>query len=112
MSAPPWRWKRPHPAITQRSPPRPRREERRASRVRPVLALADASTVKDDKKPAVRAADELHHAPVPGTEWKLALMRYTPSTEAPLRSHPLMLLSGVGTNAIGFDLSSGMCCIW
>ncbi|WVZ69207.1 hypothetical protein U9M48_018029 [Paspalum notatum var. saurae] len=58
-------------------------------------------------KPAICTADELHYAPVPGTEWRLALWRYRPPPEAPKRNHPLMLLSGVATNAIGFDLSPG-----
>uniref|UniRef100_J3L342 Serine aminopeptidase S33 domain-containing protein n=1 Tax=Oryza brachyantha TaxID=4533 RepID=J3L342_ORYBR len=40
-------------------------------------------------------------------EWRLALWRYRPPPEAPKRNHPLMLLSGVATNAIGFDLSPG-----
>ncbi|KAG1368128.1 hypothetical protein COCNU_14G005960 [Cocos nucifera] len=76
---------------------------------RPLSAsLEAASAVKEDKKPAVCTADELHYVPVPGTEWRLALWRYTPSPEAPSRNHPLMLLSGVGANAIGFDLSPGV----
>uniref|UniRef100_A0A0D3ESS3 AB hydrolase-1 domain-containing protein n=1 Tax=Oryza barthii TaxID=65489 RepID=A0A0D3ESS3_9ORYZ len=77
-------------------------------------------------KPAICTADELHYVPVPGTEWRLALWRYRPPPEvrvliplpaervaaawfvqAPKRNHPLMLLSGVATNAIGFDLSPG-----
>ncbi|KAJ3702371.1 hypothetical protein LUZ61_006076 [Rhynchospora tenuis] len=65
---------------------------------------AIASFVKEEK-PTICTADELHYAPVPGTDWRLALWRYTPPPEAPKRNHPLMLLSGVGTNAIGFDLS-------
>ncbi|EEC83452.1 hypothetical protein OsI_28950 [Oryza sativa Indica Group] len=56
-------------------------------------------------KPPVCTADELHHAPVSGAGWRLALWRYRPPPHAPARNHPLMLLSGVGTNAIGFDLS-------
>ncbi|XP_010906984.1 uncharacterized protein [Elaeis guineensis] len=76
---------------------------------RPLSASLEAAfAVKEDKKPAVCTADELHYVPVPGTEWRLALWRYTPSPEAPSRNHPLMLLSGVGTNAIGFDLSPGV----
>lgn len=31
-------------------------------------------------------------------------------SQAPTRNHPLLLLSGVGTNAIGYDLSPGVCC--
>uniref|UniRef100_A0A0D9X750 AB hydrolase-1 domain-containing protein n=1 Tax=Leersia perrieri TaxID=77586 RepID=A0A0D9X750_9ORYZ len=58
-------------------------------------------------KPPVCTADELHHAPVSAAGWRLALWRYRPPPHAPVRNHPLMLLSGVGTNAIGFDLSPG-----
>ncbi|KAI0523174.1 hypothetical protein KFK09_005566 [Dendrobium nobile] len=65
------------------------------------------SSVEKGKKPEICTADELHYVPVPGTDWKIALWRYLPSNEAPKRNHPLMLLSGVGTNAIGFDLSPG-----
>ncbi|OVA08135.1 hypothetical protein BVC80_1725g21 [Macleaya cordata] len=56
-------------------------------------------------KPSICTADELHYVSVPNTEWRLALWRYLPSPKAPPRNHPLLLLSGVGTNAIGFDLS-------
>ncbi|KAG6470808.1 hypothetical protein ZIOFF_071888 [Zingiber officinale] len=70
------------------------------------LAAVPAA-VKEGEKPAICTADELHYVPVPGTEWKLALWRYRPPPEVPKRNHPLMLLSGVGTNAIGFDLSPG-----
>ncbi|KAK3121554.1 hypothetical protein QOZ80_8BG0656090 [Eleusine coracana subsp. coracana] len=58
-------------------------------------------------KPAACTADELHYAPVDGTGWRLALWRYRPPRNAPARNHPLMLLSGVGANAVGFDLSPG-----
>ncbi|XP_030536824.1 uncharacterized protein LOC115745416 isoform X4 [Rhodamnia argentea] len=57
------------------------------------------------EKPAICTADELHYVPVSGSEWKLALWRYLPSPNATRRNHPLLLLSGVGTNAIGYDLS-------
>ncbi|PNT72624.1 hypothetical protein BRADI_2g47140v3 [Brachypodium distachyon] len=76
----------------------------------PSRALASAGSACDCEqgaKPAICTADELHYAPVPGTEWRLALWRYRPPPEAPKRNHPLMLLSGVATNAIGFDLSPG-----
>ncbi|KAK1325790.1 hypothetical protein QJS10_CPA01g01585 [Acorus calamus] len=59
------------------------------------------------KKPPICTADELHYVDVSGSHWRLALWRYRPPPEAPARNHPLMLLSGVGTNAIGFDLSPG-----
>lgn len=55
-------------------------------------------------KPESCTADELHYVSVPGTLWKLAVWRYLPHPQAPVRNHPLLLLSGVGTNAIGFDL--------
>lgn len=40
-------------------------------------------------------------------DWRVALWRYNPPPQAPPRNHPLLLLSGVGTNAIGYDLSPG-----
>lgn len=58
-------------------------------------------------KPSVCTADELHYVSVSGSDWRLALWRYTPPPQAPPRNHPLLLLSGVGTNAIGYDLSPG-----
>ncbi|CAK7349678.1 unnamed protein product [Dovyalis caffra] len=60
---------------------------------------------KNIKKPDVCTADELHYVTVSNSEWKLALWRYLPSPKAKPRNHPLLLLSGVGTNAIGYDLS-------
>ncbi|XP_021909580.1 uncharacterized protein LOC110823495 isoform X2 [Carica papaya] len=50
-------------------------------------------------------ADELHYVSVHNSDWRLALWRYLPSSKAPVRNHPLLLLSGVATNAIGYDLS-------
>ncbi|KAG2599948.1 hypothetical protein PVAP13_5KG485300 [Panicum virgatum] len=70
-------------------------------------SAAAAACEQAAAKPAICTADELHYAPVPGTEWRLALWRYRPPPEAPKRNHPLMLLSGVATNAVGFDLSPG-----
>ncbi|KAI3979350.1 hypothetical protein MKX01_036394 [Papaver californicum] len=63
---------------------------------------------ENTRKPSTCTADELHYVSVPNTEWRLALWRYLPSPQAPPRNHPLLLLSGVGTNAIGFDLSPQM----
>ncbi|KAK7380063.1 hypothetical protein VNO78_32432 [Psophocarpus tetragonolobus] len=60
---------------------------------------------KGDKRRSICTADELHRVSVSNSDWKLALWRYRPSPEAPLRNHPLLLLSGVATNAIGYDLS-------
>ncbi|KAL4363974.1 hypothetical protein GQ457_04G012110 [Hibiscus cannabinus] len=56
-------------------------------------------------KASICTADELHYVQVEKSEWRVALWRYLPSPQAPSRNHPLMLLSGVGTNAIGYDLS-------
>ncbi|KAK7314600.1 hypothetical protein VNO77_33127 [Canavalia gladiata] len=58
-----------------------------------------------DKQRSICTADELHRISVSNSDWKLALWRYLPSPKAPLRNHPLLLLSGVATNAIGYDLS-------
>ncbi|XP_059655468.1 uncharacterized protein LOC132302578 isoform X2 [Cornus florida] len=62
---------------------------------------------KVPNKPSICTADELHYVSVSSSssDWRLALWRYTPSPQAPPRNHPLLLLSGVGTNAIGYDLS-------
>ncbi|XP_076951227.1 uncharacterized protein LOC143624468 [Bidens hawaiensis] len=56
-------------------------------------------------KPPICTADELHYVSVENSDWRLALWRYCPSPKAVRRKHPLLLLSGVGTNAIGYDLS-------
>ncbi|MBA0721650.1 hypothetical protein Golax_009170 [Gossypium laxum] len=57
------------------------------------------------EKPSICTADELHYVPLPNSDWRLALWRYHPPPQAPPRNHPLLLLSGLGTNAIGYDLS-------
>ncbi|CAI9756047.1 unnamed protein product [Fraxinus pennsylvanica] len=67
--------------------------------------IADAEKLPN--KPPICTADELHYVSVNNSGWRLALWRYTPSPQAPPRKHPLLLLSGVGTNAIGYDLSPG-----
>ncbi|KAL5553067.1 hypothetical protein UlMin_040468 [Ulmus minor] len=64
------------------------------------------AAVKVDK-PSICTADELHYVSVPNSDWKLALWRYHPPPKATKRNHPLLLLSGVGTNAIGYDLAPG-----
>ncbi|KAG4152720.1 hypothetical protein ERO13_D04G139100v2 [Gossypium hirsutum] len=56
-------------------------------------------------KPSICTADELHYVSLPNSYWRLALWRYHPPPQATPRNHPLLLLSGVGTNAIGYDLS-------
>ncbi|KAJ4713454.1 Alpha/beta hydrolase family protein [Melia azedarach] len=63
------------------------------------------NTEKDAKKPKICTADELHYVDVSNSDWRLALWRYLPSSQAARRNHPLLLLSGIGTNAIGYDLS-------
>lgn len=67
---------------------------------------ADAAKKLPDKPP-ICTADELHYVLVDNSKWSIALWRYNPSPEAPRRKHPLLLLSGLGTNAIGYDLSHG-----
>ncbi|GLJ07088.1 hypothetical protein SUGI_0057680 [Cryptomeria japonica] len=59
------------------------------------------------EKASICSADELHYLNVPNSDWTLALWRYNPPPQAPSRNHPVLLLSGVGTNAIGYDLSPG-----
>ncbi|KAH6802079.1 alpha/beta hydrolase family protein [Perilla frutescens var. frutescens] len=66
-----------------------------------------ADVEKIPNKPPICTADELHYVTVNNSGWRLALWRYNPSPQAPARNHPLLLLSGVGTNAIGYDLSPG-----
>ncbi|CAL5209986.1 unnamed protein product [Lathyrus oleraceus] len=69
----------------------------------PFRIRAFSTTVHD--KPSICTADELHYVSVSNSDWKLALWRYHPCPKAPPRNHPLLLLSGVGTNAVGYDLS-------
>ncbi|THG19842.1 hypothetical protein TEA_020938 [Camellia sinensis var. sinensis] len=66
---------------------------------------AAATTRTATDKPSICTADELHYVSVHNSDWRLALWRYKPPPKAPPRNHPLLLLSGVGTNAIGYDLS-------
>ncbi|KAL9273873.1 hypothetical protein AKJ16_DCAP13819 [Drosera capensis] len=82
-------------------PPRP------GPRWNPTVLVRSLSTeaVEVTRKPSICTADELHYVTVPNSDWRLALWRYLPSEKAPVRNHPLLLLSGVGTNAIGYDLS-------
>ncbi|CAL0320786.1 unnamed protein product [Lupinus luteus] len=70
------------------------------------LRLRAFSTGAADK-PSVCTADELHYVSVNNSDWRVALWRYHPCPQAPPRNHPLLLLSGMGTNAIGYDLSPG-----
>ncbi|BFG17118.1 hypothetical protein CerSpe_033920 [Prunus speciosa] len=74
-------------------------------RLRAFSTGAGEAEVKLPEKPSICTADELHYVSVPNSDWKLALWRYHPCPKAPQRNHPLLLLSGVGTNAIGYDLS-------
>ncbi|KAK8564003.1 hypothetical protein V6N13_005780 [Hibiscus sabdariffa] len=69
----------------------------------PPRAFSTAASVH--AKPSICTADELHYVSAPNSDWRLALWRYHPPHQAPPRNHPLLLLSGVGTNAIGYDLS-------
>lgn len=75
--------------------------------VRAVSSIAGAGGKVSDK-PSICTADELHYVPVPDSPWRLALWRYRPSSPVGIkRNHPLLLLSGLGTNAIGYDLAPG-----
>ncbi|KAJ9676921.1 hypothetical protein PVL29_022094 [Vitis rotundifolia] len=74
-------------------------------RLRPQAVLVAAVREAPVNKPSVCTADELHRVAVADSDWSLALWRYTPSPKAERRNHPLLLLSGIGTNAIGFDLA-------
>ncbi|MCE5166078.1 hypothetical protein HAX54_014564 [Datura stramonium] len=70
-------------------------------------AIQSTTFQKVSSKPSLCTADELHYVSVNNSDWKLALWRYIPPPQAPKRNHPLLLLSGVGTNAIGYDLAPG-----
>ncbi|CAI7889528.1 unnamed protein product, partial [Closterium sp. NIES-54] len=48
--------------------------------------------------------DELHYVET-SDGWRLALWRYLPSESVPRKAHPVLLLSGIATNALGYDLS-------
>ncbi|KAG5522570.1 hypothetical protein RHGRI_034656 [Rhododendron griersonianum] len=76
----------------------------------PTRSAASAAATTTPDKPSICTADELHYVSVPNSDWRLALWRYKPPPKAPPRNHPLFLLSGVATNAIGFDLSPGELC--
>ncbi|CAI9096129.1 OLC1v1032209C1 [Oldenlandia corymbosa var. corymbosa] len=70
-------------------------------------STTDADEKKLPTKPSICTADELHYVTAKNSKWRLALWRYIPPPQAPKRNHPLLLLSGVGTNAIGYDLAPG-----
>ncbi|XP_011022532.1 PREDICTED: uncharacterized protein LOC105124275 isoform X2 [Populus euphratica] len=76
-------------------------------RVRAFSTESTEPVVRVPDKPPICTADELHYVSVSNSDWRLALWRYHPSPQAPPRNHPLLLLSGVGTNAVGYDLSPG-----
>ncbi|KAE8713514.1 octicosapeptide/Phox/Bem1p domain-containing family protein [Hibiscus syriacus] len=81
-----------------------RRPPLRTSFSRYPRAFSDDPAAVSDK-PSICTADELHYVSIPNSDWRLALWRYHPPPQAPPRNHPLLLLSGLGTNAIGYDLS-------
>ncbi|XP_023766978.1 uncharacterized protein LOC111915554 isoform X2 [Lactuca sativa] len=91
----PSRYESPFPRpVSVRTPPR----------LRPLHA---AAVERISHKPPICTADELHYVSIHNSDWRLALWRYKPPPKAPSRNHPLLLLSGVGTNAIGYDLAPG-----
>ncbi|XP_035842752.1 uncharacterized protein LOC110920768 isoform X2 [Helianthus annuus] len=77
---------------------------RTPSRLKPLHA---AAVERVAEKPPICTADELHYVSIHNSDWRLALWRYKPPPQAPSRNHPLLLLSGIGTNAIGYDLAPG-----
>ncbi|GMN46377.1 hypothetical protein TIFTF001_015560 [Ficus carica] len=78
----------------------------RRRRSLPLRASVGVAVEKSrDKRFSICTADELHFVAVPNSDWKLALWRYLPSNKVQRRNHPLLLLSGIATNAIGYDLS-------
>ncbi|KAL2934199.1 Triacylglycerol lipase 1 [Bienertia sinuspersici] len=87
--------------------PNPGQQKRvRSKRHRLNLRMKAVAAVQE--KPEKCTADELHYVRVPNTDWRLALWRYLPSRHNAMTSrkhHPLLLLTGVGTNAVGYDLS-------
>ncbi|XP_011038746.1 PREDICTED: uncharacterized protein LOC105135532 isoform X2 [Populus euphratica] len=76
-------------------------------RARAFSSESTEPVVRVPEKPPICTADELHYVSVSNSDWRPALWRYYPSPQAPPRNHPLLLLSGLGTNAIGYDLSPG-----
>ncbi|CAN0877009.1 hypothetical protein LINGRAHAP2_LOCUS11620 [Linum grandiflorum] len=79
----------------------PRAAPNRQMSAAPIVAKGK----KVENKPEICTADELHFVDAHNSDWKLALWRYLPSSSATRRKHPLLLLSGIATNAVGFDLS-------
>ncbi|CAN1311811.1 hypothetical protein LINPERPRIM_LOCUS28471, partial [Linum perenne] len=94
------------------SPPFPRPVTLLPSPLRPAFFLSrpprmSAAAVEArmvENKPGICTADELHFVDAYNSDWKLALWRYLPSSSSATRKRPLLLLSGVATNAVGFDL--------
>ncbi|KAL9252807.1 hypothetical protein AKJ16_DCAP09004 [Drosera capensis] len=87
------------------SPLRSLRRTHTSSSRRRILRPPLSEATGDSEKPSTCTADELHYVSIPDSGWSLALWRYLPASNEAKRNHPLLLLSGVGTNAIGFDLS-------
>lgn len=91
---------------SHRAPPPPPQQlrfrafasSRASSRPSPTGAVASAGAAaaceQGAAKPAICTADELHYAPVPGTEWRIALWRYRPPPE-------VMAASGSGGSVVG-----------
>lgn len=67
--------------------------------------LSDVASQGDswmNKREYPCTADELHY--VSSGDWRLALWRYKPPPHAPKRNHPVLMLCGVATNAVGYDI--------
>ncbi|MBA0624763.1 hypothetical protein Godav_010055 [Gossypium davidsonii] len=96
---------RPNFTLPRRFRPRPPSLHSHSSTSLRPLPRAFSNDPAVTEKPSICTADELHYVPLPNSDWRLALWRYHPPPQAPPRNHPLLLLSGLGTNAIGYDLS-------
>ncbi|KAF4386345.1 hypothetical protein F8388_019972 [Cannabis sativa] len=80
------------------------RTRRWSLRVR-ASSIGAAVDKSKDNRFSICTADELHFVKPPNSDWSLALWRFLPSPEVVAKNHPLLLLSGIATNAIGYDLS-------
>ncbi|GMH01087.1 hypothetical protein Nepgr_002926 [Nepenthes gracilis] len=94
---------KPHLHLRPAIPFNPMQSKSRTRQRRPPSSTVTLQVV--DHKPLACTADELHYVSLPHSDWSLALWRYLPPSNTAPRNHPLLLLSGVGTNAIGYDLS-------
>lgn len=89
------------PFSARADPPFPRPLTASSPKTSAAAASPETAAVKVETKPPVCTADELHYAPVPGTEWRLALWRYMPSPEV---FDPIPALEASGSLILLFRL--------